>query len=168
MVGLSLDETPLLLFDCSEIYLEADTVELAVLAMIDHSRFIHIPSPDKIIESRILSSSGDNGIKVPNTIDSLSGDDSTTCSGLVHHCNRAKFPLPKYTICRSAFFNMSPCEYKSMSLLDYCITLPYLGAPRHVFPQANINLIMKVHHLCIHPGCRLANCLKSILYVLDM
>ena len=101
MVGLSLDEIPLLLlFECSEMFLGTDTVEVAVavLAVIDCSWSIPIPSPDKINESRIFSSSGDNGIKVPNTIDFISGDDSTTCNGWVHHCNKVKFPLPKYTI----------------------------------------------------------------------
>ena len=69
VVGLSLDKIPsLLLFDCSEVYSGADTVEVAVLAMVDHSQFIPTPSPDKINESKILSSSGDNGIKVPITI----------------------------------------------------------------------------------------------------
>ena len=103
VVGLSLDGIPsLLLFDGSEVFLGTDIVEVAVLAMVDHSRFI--PT---------LSSSGDNGIKVPTTIDSIFGDDSATCSGLVHCCNRAKFPLPKYTMCRSTLFSMLSCECES-------------------------------------------------------
>ena len=79
VVGLSVDENPsLLLFDGSEVYSGADTVEVAVLVMVDRSQFIPAPSPDKIKESKILSLSGDNGIKVPTTIDSISGDDSAT------------------------------------------------------------------------------------------
>ena len=134
VVGLSLDEIPsLLLFDGSEVCSGADTVEVAVLAMVDHSRFIPMPSPDKINESKILSLSGDNGIKVPTTIDSISGDDSATCSGLVHRCNRAKFPLPKYTTCRSTFFNMSSCKCKSAEFFRLLHNIPLLRCTKTSF-----------------------------------
>ena len=139
-----------------------DTVEVAVavLAVIDHSRFIPIPSPDKIIESRIFSSSGDKGIKVPSTIDFVSGDVSTTCSGWIRHCNKVKFPLPKYTICKSIFFIMSSCRCESVESFRLLHNIPLLRCTNTCFSTSRHNP-NSVRTSPLHPSWTLSNQLSK-------
>ena len=106
-----------------------------------------------------MSSSGDNGMKVPTTIDSIFGDDSATCSGLVCHCNRAKFPLPKYTICRSTLFSMSSCKCQSAEFFRLLHNNPLLRCTQMCFSMSKHNPNNKSMSP-LHPSWMLSNLLS--------